>query len=129
LRAQQPQQALRSGGKREVAVDIRLSAYPPFGSRHSALFGSRESTFDMPQGEKNWQKATDRLPFFLSFKDAPCVGCGHATACGHPQLAAGSSFKSQFPLMTLYMVLKSKLRPFFFQRTICLFFPKHKLSS
>jgi hypothetical protein len=60
----------------------------------------------MRQGEKNWQKSTDRLPFFLSFKGALCVGCGHATACGHPQLAAGSSFKSQFPLMTLHMTLR-----------------------
>jgi hypothetical protein len=44
-----------------------------------------------------WRKATDRL--FFSFFQVPLlsamrVGCGHATADGHPQLAAGSSFAS-----------------------------------
>jgi hypothetical protein len=45
--------------------------------------------------QKSRQKATDRLPFLFYFiLGAPCVGCGHATAYGHPQLAVGSSFTS-----------------------------------
>jgi hypothetical protein len=48
------------------------------------------------------QKITDRLPFFFLFlrtffylfKQRTFFFCGHATACGHPQLAAGSSFTS-----------------------------------
>jgi hypothetical protein len=39
------------------------------------------------------KKTTDRLSF-------GGVSCGHATACGHPQLAVGSSFAS-----ALYFVL------------------------
>jgi hypothetical protein len=39
------------------------------------------------------------FPLFFSFFSVPLlgamrVGCGHATADGHPQLAAGSSFAS-----------------------------------
>jgi hypothetical protein len=45
---------------------------------------------------KNKQKAkSDRLSPFMVFLGAPCVGlCGHATVCGHPQLAVWSSFTS-----------------------------------
>jgi hypothetical protein len=45
-------------------------------------------------GKKIWRKATDRLFLFFFYLSAMRVGCGHATADGHPQLAAGSPFAS-----------------------------------
>jgi hypothetical protein len=56
------------------------------------------------------------------------VGCGHATADGHPQLAAGSSFSalvpSGDPLYMFFFFLRN-----FFSSTDFLFPPKNKLSS
>jgi hypothetical protein len=46
-------------------------------------------------------KIIDRLTSFLLLRIKPmCVGCGHATACGHPQLDMGRSF-------TLYELSRS----------------------
>jgi hypothetical protein len=51
------------------------------------------------QGTKNnpGKKQPTDFPFIFFFfcRLSPMrVGCGHATACGHPQLAVGSSFTS-----------------------------------
>jgi ribosomal protein S27E len=42
------------------------------------------------QKAKSGEKRPTGFPFvFVLFLGTPCVGCGHATAYGHPQLAVG----------------------------------------
>jgi hypothetical protein len=56
------------------------------------------------QQKNNPKKQPTDFPSFFFFFRCPLrrlwAVCGHATACGHPQLAAVSSFTSWFPLMT-----------------------------
>jgi hypothetical protein len=79
-----------------------LSLYFVYFSAYGGFQGtSKKNKKKQALKKKIWRKATDRLPlpFFFFFLGAPFKRYarrlhGHATADGHPQRAAGSSFAS-----------------------------------
>jgi hypothetical protein len=89
--------------KREVPTYLIYHQIYDIRRFHSFFFGApkgppKKKKKKTTTKKKIWRKATDRLFLFFFFKvpllSAMRVGCGHATADGHPQLAAGSFFAS-----------------------------------
>jgi hypothetical protein len=87
LPLREPKTAKRSDSKRRY-----LKKWP---QKSSTCFEGppKKKKKENKDQKNNPKKQPTDFPF-LFVKGAPCVGCGHATACGHPQLAAGSSFAS-----------------------------------
>jgi hypothetical protein len=89
----------RPSEKSKISQDEQPPQNPAFTKKQQEARASPKGPPKKNKEQKsNPKKQPTGFPFFFFFFRRPLrrlwVVCGHATACGHPQLAVGSSFTS-----------------------------------